>query len=560
MTDGIITLLIVDDDPIFRLGFCTAIQNFADLQVVGQVDSAAATLELLRMGVPDLIVLGLSIGVSGLELCRTLQNQYPNLPIFLLSASLEPEELIAAGTYGVKGYCPKGTAIETIVMAIRQVASGGIYWEETAIALQSRMAVRRSKWLSRMRYSGLQQIEASLVLVNKQLENTGLPLFDWLFWSGRKRELLAARWIVDQLLPVEVIVVPEKSTPTIAEAEKQEALPPTSVDSLESRLQHKSVSAVLDNTLAKIRSDVINSTGVPLEIDILQIQKRKELLYLVITQLNKNLNELDFLQIQPEEIPERINLILRDLWQSSSIEFISKYYLSELNIERDKLVDIFLQESELVQKYILNKITFGSELIGYFLFEQPLVIEKVLYRSEAPESLARAELLLQNLIINIANGVMQVILNNFSESEIIKENLYIDKFKSSREIARFRNDLSWRYRQEKYFEEPKNIFESKYNLFCLDGKSIRRIYIYAPRTEELNQLEGIPWGMTIALETRDAIAPRLRKAFSFVGSALVYILTQVIGRGIGLIGRGIIQGVGQTLEETRYRKNSERGK
>jgi hypothetical protein len=56
------------------------------------------------------------------------------------------------------------------------------------------------------------------------------------------------------------------------------------------------------------------------------------------------------------------------------------------------------------------------------------------------------------------------------------------------------------------------------------------------------------------LEIRDAIAPRLRATVSFVGSGLVYILTQVIGRGIGLIARGIIQGIGSSWQDLRTDK------
>ncbi|HBY78700.1 MAG TPA: DUF3685 domain-containing protein, partial [Cyanobacteria bacterium UBA11148] len=57
-----------------------------------------------------------------------------------------------------------------------------------------------------------------------------------------------------------------------------------------------------------------------------------------------------------------------------------------------------------------------------------------------------------------------------------------------------------------------------------------------------------------------AIAPRLRGTVAWVGQGVVYILTQVLGRGIGLIVRGVIQGVGSALQDTRLGKDGERGK
>jgi hypothetical protein len=60
--------------------------------------------------------------------------------------------------------------------------------------------------------------------------------------------------------------------------------------------------------------------------------------------------------------------------------------------------------------------------------------------------------------------------------------------------------------------------------------------------------------MTLALEARDAIAPRLRTAIALVGSSVVFVLTEIVGRGIGLIGRGIVKGIGSTWQDIRFRQ------
>jgi Protein of unknown function (DUF3685) len=61
--------------------------------------------------------------------------------------------------------------------------------------------------------------------------------------------------------------------------------------------------------------------------------------------------------------------------------------------------------------------------------------------------------------------------------------------------------------------------------------------------------------VTLALETRDALAPRLQSATTLIGSAVVYLLTEIIGRGIGLIGRGVIKGIGNIWQESnRHRQ------
>ncbi|WP_234709980.1 DUF3685 domain-containing protein, partial [Kamptonema formosum] len=62
---------------------------------------------------------------------------------------------------------------------------------------------------------------------------------------------------------------------------------------------------------------------------------------------------------------------------------------------------------------------------------------------------------------------------------------------------------------------------------------IQKISIYSPRNQELAQLSGVQLVVTLVLEMRDATAPRVRAIIAFLGTGVVYVLTQVIGRGIG---------------------------
>jgi DNA-binding NarL/FixJ family response regulator len=568
VSDRPIKILTIDDDPIFRLGIYTALNAFSDFQIVAQADSVATALSQLTEAIPDVVVLEPAIE-KGWQLCEQIKQAHPDLPIFLLSTTSDTERLLAAKTAGVEGYAPKGTAIGELVEALRQVVAGETQWQAIIalpLAHSRQQPIRKKSWFVSLRQSGLEQIEESLAQVNSQLDNPQLSLFDWLFWSGRRRELLAARWLVERLLPVEVIVIPEASvgerdSRMLRVNNKASLLRPSFPVLAPSWLvsQTSPASVVLNNTLAKIQLGIENLTNIPLEIDILQPSQKQELFYLVLNQFKKVLEALRSLHVTREELPQKRTLVLRDLFESSLLDCFSRYY-TPLDLTNEKIIDILSLDTAIAQEEILEKIPMVVELLSYFLFENTLSIDNISYQSESPEAITRAEILLQNLINRIANAVMQVILNNFSEVEVIKQNLYNKKYISSRDIAQFRNNISWKYRREKYLEEPKNIFESKYQLFFLNGGSLKTIYIYAPRQDELARLRGTPWLVTIAFELRDALAPRLRAIVGFLGNGAVYLLTHVIGKAIGLIGRGILQGIGNTLQETRYRKNSEREK
>lgn len=566
MSDRPIKILLIDNDPIFSLGLATALASFDDLQIIARVALAADAIERLNQELPDIVILEPTIK-EGWLLSGQIKQAYPNLPILLVSATSDTEQLLAAQASGVEGYLAKGRAIDELVQGLRRLVAGETLWQST-IPLGSDRAlakpVRQQSWLLRTGLSGLAQIEESLAQVNAHLDNAQLSLLDWLYWSGRRRELLASRWLVSQLVPAEFIVVSEAlpNSQTLQLSGDRPISPLTLPASRPASdllaIPSDSSTTAFDNTLAKIELGIENRTGIPLEIDILQAEKKQELFYLVLDRFRKIIEELRFLEVRREELPQKRALVLRDLLDSSLLNFFSQYY-TLIGLNNEKIAEVLSLDSSLTQVEVLERIPCVIDLLDYFLYEDSLKVDNVFYRFESPEAIARAEYILQNLINQIANGVMQIILNNFSETEIIKQNLYQEKYLSSREIAQFRNNLSWRYRQDKYFEEPRNIFESKYRLFVLNGSRLKTIYIYASRQEELVRLRGIPWLVTIGFELRDAMAPRLRAVIALVGNAAVYVLTNVIGRAIGLVGRGIVQGVGNSLQDTRYRKSKGQG-
>jgi len=600
-------ILLIDDDPIFRLGLRAALEAFPDFQVVAEADTGTEALELLGRLVGenavDLAVLELALGrshpneqkvessniqpstpfLSGLQLCQQLKAEYPNLPVLLLSAENEPLLLMSAKESGVEGYCAKGSAIAKIVQAMRQLMSGQSYWQTLPQQPLARASsVRPPRWHHQLRQSGLQQIEDALVLVTQQLQNPKLSNLDWLFWSGRRRELLAARWVVNQLLPTDVIVVePEQAREGEGEQRRNLTSRPlsskTPIPNPQSSISGQMPSAlspaptsqlsrmppqtpVFEVTLGKLQSGLSNLTGVVLEIDILATEKRWDLLSIVLHKFEDILDELRFSQVTLEQLPQKRSLVLQDLWQVSLMDFFGKYYTLPVDNNEFEVVNVLQQNVVFVQVSILDKIPLVVELLAHQLFETPLIIDNVSYPARTPEAMAQAEILLQNLIIQVANAVIQPLLNEFADIETIKQSFYDRRLISSREIARFRNNLSWRYRLSQLLLEPQAIFDSRYDLFVLSDTGIKQTSIYSPRRQELEQLRGIRLAVTLAYETRDAIAPRLRAAISWAGSGVVYILTQVLGKSIGLIVRGVIQGIGSTLQETRFGKNGERGK
>lgn len=561
MSDRPITLILIDCDPIFRLGLSLALADLDDLEVIGQAETAAAVWEQLAEKEPDIVIIEPNlneIDFDGWQLCQQIQQQYPQVKICLLSGTADWPRLNAARKSGTAGYCAKGTSVAEIAAVLRQLAAGQQNWQALTAIPSNPPPLPSKQWLVRLRQFGLAEIDEDLNEVEQQLSYSQISLLDRLFWQGRRRELRAARWLVQQLLPVEVVVIPDTSSIQAGTAFSR--LPAGAGELATTSFPMPTNAAIaFNNTLAKIEGNLHNLSGIALEITVLQPDKRRELLYVVLQQVRNSLEKLQFLDLSQDKLSEQISLVLGEIWRNSTVNFFGKYYQVINQDKNQSIEEIISQEEDIIQQVILEKIPFINELFSYLFGNSNLLIDKVDYRSESPEARERAEFVLQNLILKIASAVMALILNNFSESEEIKKLLYDRSLLSTREIARFRNELSWRYRREKYWEEPQDIFESKYRLLVFQNNSIQTLSIYAPRQQELEQLRGLRWLVTVAWETRDAITPRLQAIARAIGNAFVYLLTQIIGRGIGLIGRGIIQGIGNTIQDVRYDRNQEPG-
>ena len=554
MSDRPIRLLLVDDDPTFGLGFITALTapEFNDLRVINQVFNFNDALTTLGETEIDVVVLEVDLETNAsFQFGQQIHRLYPDIPVFLLTANSDYQYLLAAKQAGFKGYCAKKSPVATIAQGIRQVAQGEGYWQALSGKKTSQKVVNKT-WLSQQCQLGLHYIDENLETINNQINQENLPLIDWLFWTGRKRETLLARWLISQLSASEIIVLQNQLPSEDSNEFSREQL---AIIAAPSGLLISSTSlanaTIFDNTLAKIQTGLDNLTGSILEIDILSLSTRQELLYLVVNQLARIVQENEFLNLDFSQITDKVDIILRQLWLDSTLTFLrSKYPLNGVNQEA-QLVDLIWGDFLLINREIFAKIPELQELLHYLILKEDLVIDKVTYGNETPEAKEKGEMLLQNLVIQVANGVMQVILNNLSDQQYIRR-MY--KQKSSREIAKFRNRVSGKYRQQKYWEEPYNIFEDRYRIYFLDGKGIRKNYLEGDRQKELKQLKGLQWLVSVAIEGRDALSPGLKAAVDWLGSIVVFILTEVLGKGLGLIAKGIIQGVGKSLDELRNQK------
>ncbi len=112
--------VIVDDHAILR--------RSGDMQVVGEADTSATALRLLRETPCDVVLLDISLpDRNGVETLKLIRKEFAALQVLMLSMHPENQYALRALKAGAAGYLTKQSAPSQLVSAIRQVKGGRKY-------------------------------------------------------------------------------------------------------------------------------------------------------------------------------------------------------------------------------------------------------------------------------------------------------------------------------------------------------------------------------------------------------------------------------------------------
>ena len=121
-----IRILIADDHTLMREGLKQILATAGDMVVAGEASDGFQTLERVRDGQWDLLLLDMSMpGRSGIDLIKQIKSERPKLPILVLSMHKEEEYAVRSIRAGASGYLCKDSASQQLLSAIRAVAKGG---------------------------------------------------------------------------------------------------------------------------------------------------------------------------------------------------------------------------------------------------------------------------------------------------------------------------------------------------------------------------------------------------------------------------------------------------
>ena len=117
-----VTVMIVDDHPLFREGLRRVLKEEEDLSVEAEVADGDQAIALAREIRPDVILLDINLpSMNGVQVTREIKARLPETAVILLTAYHDEEQIIHAIRAGASAYYPKEVMPDKLIFAVRQV-------------------------------------------------------------------------------------------------------------------------------------------------------------------------------------------------------------------------------------------------------------------------------------------------------------------------------------------------------------------------------------------------------------------------------------------------------
>lgn len=132
--DPVISVIIVEDQELTRMGFKSMIEYDPGIKVVAEADNGKDAIRLTTELRPDLVVMDIGLpAMDGIEAGRRIRDVWPDLKLLMLTSHTERHLIFAAFSSGARGYCLKDISRDRLLAAIRAVAGGDV-WIDPEIA------------------------------------------------------------------------------------------------------------------------------------------------------------------------------------------------------------------------------------------------------------------------------------------------------------------------------------------------------------------------------------------------------------------------------------------
>src|SRR5512140_727367 len=130
-----ISLVVVDDHPLFRQGVTDAVSLEPDMKVLGQASNGSQGLDMIRELKPSVVLLDVNLpGLNGQQITHQVTQEKIPTRIILMTGYDDTEQALHAALAGAAAYFAKDVEPKALLRIIRDVADGKFVFGSTVMA------------------------------------------------------------------------------------------------------------------------------------------------------------------------------------------------------------------------------------------------------------------------------------------------------------------------------------------------------------------------------------------------------------------------------------------
>lgn len=127
----VINILVLDDHSLFRRGLVRLLEAEPDIRVVADCATSAEALACMSATPADIVLLDYDLGPErGTEFLSALKNKGIRARVLAVTAGVSPLHAMAMMQYGVAGIFLKADPPELLVLAIRKIMAGEVWFSQ----------------------------------------------------------------------------------------------------------------------------------------------------------------------------------------------------------------------------------------------------------------------------------------------------------------------------------------------------------------------------------------------------------------------------------------------
>jgi len=118
-------IVLADDHEVVREGLRALLEAQPDFEVVGEAGTVEEAVRRTGLDTPNLVILDLRLpDGSGVEACREIRSQWPDVKVLFLTSYADDEALMGAILAGASGYVLKRVDSVGLLASVRRAATG----------------------------------------------------------------------------------------------------------------------------------------------------------------------------------------------------------------------------------------------------------------------------------------------------------------------------------------------------------------------------------------------------------------------------------------------------